>query len=185
MAIWNDIFSCHMIKLHMISLHITWYVAGNHQEELIYIFWSYHRTSCTAPKEGLREPDRYDDGADINDDAASQCIIIWKSSSSLSIKATLRHLVNHVNHVNYPQQHLVNHPLNNDSVGVEHFCRFVHLPENHQIVTSDDKMVITDYDDDLYDNALIMIMGTCQFTRSCDLLARLAIFYAAFYRLLW
>ena len=33
-------------------------------------------------------------------------------------------------------------------------------------------MVIIDYDDDLYDNALIMIMRTCQFTRSWDLLDR-------------
>ena len=44
---------------------------------------AYHRTSCTAPKGDLREPDHDDDDddEDIDDDTPSQCFVIWQSSS--------------------------------------------------------------------------------------------------------
>ena len=55
---------------------------------------AYHRTSCTAPKGDLREPDHDDDGddddEDIDDDTPSQCLVIWKSSSSSSSVLTLK-----------------------------------------------------------------------------------------------
>ena len=53
-----------MVSFDIIAHHM---VKSSDELNIYILEMAYHRTSCTEPKEGLREPDCYHYGEDIND----------------------------------------------------------------------------------------------------------------------